>query len=120
MADDNIDFRFLGRQVQNLQGDVRDLRAGHLRLEGDVVGLRADMSRMQAESQAKFESLDLRLDNIEAEMRAGFKAVDERFKAVDAEFATVRAEFAGIQAQFKQMAETAATNLQIVLAAINK
>ena len=113
MVDDNIDFRFLGRQVQNLQGDVRDLRAGHLRLEGDVVGLRADMSRMQAETQAKFESLDHRLDNMEAEMRAGFKAIDEWFKGVDA-------QFAGIQAQFQQMAETAATNLQIMLAAINK
>ena len=95
MADDNIDFRFLGRQVQNLQGDVRDLRAGHLRLEGDVVGLRADLSRMQGE----MESLDDRLQRLEQEVRVGFKAVDDRLK---------------------QMAETAATDLEVVLAAIDK
>ena len=82
------------------------------------------MSRMQAESQAKFESLDLRLDNIEAEMRAGFKAVDERFKAVEERFKAIDARFDGLEksldARFKQMADTAVTNLQIVLAAINK
>ena len=99
MADDNIDFRFLGRQVQKLQGDVRelqgdvrDLRAGHLRLEGDVVGLRADLSRLEGAIDARFNALETRLEGFE--------------RSVDA--------------HFQQMAETAATNLQIMLKAIGK
>ncbi len=88
MADDNIDFRFLGQQVKNLQGDVRDLRAGHLRLESDVVGMRADISR-----------LDERMDRLEQKVDTGFRANDARFD---------------------QMAQTAPTNLQVLLAAIAK
>ena len=97
MADDNIDFRFLGRQVQNLQGDVRDLRAGHLRLEGDVVGLRADLSRMQAVVEARLDGVEARIDRLEARF--------DRFESSN-------------DTRFEQMSQTAATNLHIVLEAI--
>ncbi|MEQ1694326.1 MAG: hypothetical protein ABL901_00660 [Hyphomicrobiaceae bacterium] len=99
MAEDSVDLKFLGHQVQNLQGDlrdlrsdVRDLRTKNLRLEGDVANLRTDID-------IRFESVDVRLERLETEVRAGFRAND---------------------LQFKQLAETAATNLQIVLAAIKK
>lgn len=97
MADDNVDFRFLGRQVQNLQGDVRDLRAGHLRLESDVAGLRADVSRLEG-----------RVERLEGEMRAGFEAVDACFNDLEA----------SLNIRFDQARQMTATNFQILLAAI--
>ena len=93
MADDNIDFRFVGRQVQKLQADVRDLRADHLRLEGDVAGLRADISRLE-EGQ----------DGLAHQVTALAQQVENHHQAN--------------QAQFRQMAQTDATNLELVLAAI--
>jgi chromosome segregation ATPase len=107
MADDNIDFRFLGRQVQSLQGDVRDLRAGHLRLESDVVGMRADISRVEGTLgsleqnvgglQHRFDGLERKMDRLEAKVDAHNEAN---------------------QVRFVQQAQTAATNLQLVLSAI--
>jgi hypothetical protein len=102
MADDSVDLRFLGRQVQTLQGDVRDLRSDHLRLVSDVAGLRADIARLQSESEMTGERvgrLDSRVAQLESEVRAGFKAVDARFD---------------------QVSQTMATNLQVILTAIGK
>lgn len=95
MADDNVDFRFLGQQVKNLQADVRDLRAGHLRLESDVVGMRADISRV-----------DERIDRVEQSLEGLDQKIDNHHWAN--------------QAQFVQMAQSAATNVQLLLAAIGK
>ena len=91
MADDNVDFRFLGQQVKNLQADVRDLRAGHLRLESDVVGMRAEISR-----------IDGHLDRLEDGLSTLTQTVDNHHQVN--------------QAQFAQMAQTDATNLQLILA----
>jgi outer membrane murein-binding lipoprotein Lpp len=101
MADDNIDFRFLGRQVQNLQGDVRDLRAGHLRLESDVVGMRADISRIEG----ALGSVELKVDGLERKVARLDEKVDAHNQAN--------------QVQFAQLAQTASTNLQLVLSAIS-
>lgn len=106
MADDNIVLHFLGKQVQTLQGDVREPRAGYLRLDSDVVELRADLARIGTEmsaglerSEDRFEHMETRLAAIEAEMRAGFRGVD---------------------AKFDQVNQTMATNRQIILAAIGR
>lgn len=106
MADDNVDLRFLGRQVLTLQVNVHELRAANLRLDGDVVGLRAEI-------ETKHEATDGRLDRIEQQVRSGFQAVDLRFAAVDA---TLRS----IDARFEQVNQTMATNRQVILAAIGK
>ncbi len=97
MAADNIDLAFLGQQVQKLHGDmrdlrtdVRDMRSKQLRLEGHVASLRTSM-------ELGLEVVSDRIDNLESETRRGFAAVD---------------------VQFQQMAQTAATNLEIVLAAV--
>ena len=112
MADDNVDFRFLGQQVKNLQAEVRDLRAGHLRLESDVVGLRSDLSR------------------IEQQLADLAEKVEANHVTTQAQFALVRAEFTALvfrldekidnhhradQAQITQMSQTNATMLQIVI-----
>lgn len=99
MVDENVDLRFLGRQVQNLQGDVRDLRADHLRLESDVAGLRADLARSQSDTKAGFEILHDRVARLEVEMRSEIRAL-------------------GVQ--IEQVNQTMATNLQVILAAIGK
>ena len=104
MADDSVDLKFLGRQVQVLQGDVRELRASENRRDAEVAAVRADLVRMQAENHAKFEQVDDRVERLETRVEAGFAAVEAKFAAVDA--------------RFQQASETAATNLQIVLSAI--
>ncbi len=71
MADDNVDWRFLGRQVQILQGDVRDLRSNYLHLEGEIAGVKAELARMQADNGARFEQVENRLGRIEGEVQAG-------------------------------------------------
>lgn len=111
MADDSVDLKFLGRQVQVLQGDVRDLRASETRRDAEVAAVRADLARMQAENHAKFEQVDDRFDRLEAR-------VDRLENRVQAGFAAVEAKFAAVDARFQQASETAATNLQIVLSAI--
>ena len=88
MADDNIDFRFLGRQVQILQGDVRDLRSSYLHLEGEIAGVKAELARMQADNGARFEQVENRLGRIEGEVQAGFKAMDARFSEAQQSMAT--------------------------------
>lgn len=97
MADENADLCFLGRQAQTLQGDVRDLRADHLRLDSEVAALRADISRLQADEDRKFDVLTDRVAGLEAEVRAGFSTVE---------------------AKINQVNQTMATNLQVILAAI--
>lgn len=105
MADKNsVDFRFLGKQVQNLLVEVRDLRADvrdslskQLRLEGDVAALRTSMDVGLASIHDRIERLEGRAERLESETRAGFKAID---------------------AGFYEMNQTMTTNLQVVLAAI--
>lgn len=88
MADDNVDWRFLGRQVQILQGDVRDLRSNYLHLEGEIAGVKAELARMQADNGARFEQVENRLGRIEGEVQAGFKAMDARFGEAQQAMAT--------------------------------
>ena len=106
MTDDAVDLRFLGQQVQKLQVDVRDLRTDlrdlrskQLRLEGDVASLRTSMEVAFESFGDRFERLEGRMDRLETVVKNGFAANDARFE---------------------QMAQTAATNLQIVLAAVKK
>jgi outer membrane murein-binding lipoprotein Lpp len=115
MADDNIDFRLLGRQVQNLQGDVRDLRAGHLRLESDVVGMRADISRIEG----ALGSVELKVDGLERKVDGLELKVDGLERKVARLDEKVDAHNQANQMQFAQLAQTASTNLQLVLSAIS-
>ena len=113
MADDNIDLRFLGQQVQALRGDVRELRAGEARRDVAVAAIRTDLAQMHAENNTKFEQISSK-----------FEQIDDRFGRL--EFRVDRLEqkvdngFASVNLRFQQMAETMATNHQVVLAAIKK
>ena len=98
MVDENVDLRFLGAQVQGLQGnvrdlqvDVRDLRASEMRRDAEVAGLRADVARIEGVMHAKFEQIGDRFDRLEK----------------------------SIAIRFEQAHQTMATNLQIVLTAIS-
>ena len=120
MADDNIDLRFPGQQVQALQGDVRELRAGEARRDVAVAAIRTDLAQMHAENNTKFEQINNKFDQISSK----FEHIDNRFGRL--EFRVDRLEqkvdngFASVDLRFQQMAETMATNLQVVLAAIKK
>lgn len=85
-----IDFNFLGELIKRLQADLRQVRTEQLRQEVDITSLRAEMA-------------------------AGFASVDARFAAVDARFAALEQS---LDARFDQVHATMATNLAVVLAAI--
>jgi hypothetical protein len=68
--------------------------------------MRADISSIRATMDAKFESVDERFDRVETEVR------DLRSE--------VRTGFAAVDARFLRMEQTMATNLDIMLTAINK
>ena len=111
MADDNVDWRFLGRQVQNLQVEVRDLKAGQLRHDSDVASTRsevarlhAELTRFQADVAVKFEQIDVRFDRLEADVRELKTQLSNLEHSLDARFA--------------RAAETTAANFQILLEAI--
>ena len=97
MTDDTVDLRFLGRQVQILQVDVKDIRASEMRRDAEVAALRADLARMEADTHAKFEQVDDRFDRLETRLDRIERSIDARFE---------------------QAHKTMATNLQVVLAAI--
>jgi hypothetical protein len=98
MADDKVDLQFLGRQVQILQVDMKDLRATEMRRDAEVAAVRADLARLEAHVDAKFEQIDDRFDRLERRVELGFAAVD---------------------AKFDQVYQTMADNLKLVLAAIS-
>ena len=75
MADENLDFNFLGEQIKRLQSDVRDVKARMLLLENDQGELRQDFLRLER----KFDVLVERYDN-------RFDQVDDRFNQVDDRF----------------------------------
>jgi hypothetical protein len=106
MTDENVDWRFLGRQVQGLQSEVRSFRADQLRLESGVTAMRADIAQLRADTEGRFEHMGDRFDRLEAhvarlesEVRAGFRSVDARFD---------------------QMSQTMATNMQVLLSAMGR
>lgn len=80
---DNVEIRFLGEQVAQLQAQVRGIKA-------DVAQLRAEQLQMEADQAQLKIDLFNRIDNFEA--------------SVDVKFAQVQ--------------ETAATNLPVLLTAI--
>ena len=116
MVDENVDLRFLGAQVQGLQGnvrdlqvDVRDLRASEMRRDAEVAGLRADVARIEGVMHAKFEQIDDRFDRLERSIAVRFEQIDDRFNRLEQSIAI----------RFEQAHQTMATNLQLVLTAIS-
>lgn len=103
-ADDNVDFRFLGKQVQRLQADVRDLRSGHLHLEGEVAGMRADMSRLEE----RMDGVEVQLTGIKGEVTGLKGEVLSLSEKIDNHH---RAN----QAQLKQMSDSNSTILQVII-----
>ena len=141
MADDNIDFRFLGQQVRNLQTEMRDLRSTNLRLESDVVGIRADLSRLEQQVVDLAQKVDAnqlvvhqQLEQLRTEITALFRHLDQKLTALDQKLDSryaaldqkIDSRYAALdqkidnhhradQAQITQMSQTNATMLQIVI-----
>lgn len=94
---DGVDLTFLGVQIGHLQTDMRTVKA-------DILQIRADQARQDVELADVREEL--------AEFRAEVRAEFVQFRA------EVNARFASVDAQFDQMRQTTATNMAVVLGAI--
>ena len=114
--ENNVDLRFLGHQIQILQRDVRELKAAHIRLDGDVASLRSQVAHVQVEL---------------SEVKVDLAGVKEDLAGVKVDLAGVKDDLQGLRthvtnferyvdSRFDQMAQTMATNTQILLAAIRK
>ena len=112
MADENVDFRFLGQQVKNLQTQMRDLRSAGLRLESDVVGIRADISRLD-EQVAELTQL---VESQHVDNQAQFAQVAQRIQQLDQK---IDNHHQADQAQIKQMSDTNSTILQVIVTKLN-
>jgi tetrahydromethanopterin S-methyltransferase subunit G len=94
------DFRFIGERLDRLQAEMRDTRAEmrELRtLKSEIPDLVARVARLEASTAARFEAVNDRFDRLEARMEVRSTVVD---------------------LEFKQVHQTMATNLAIVLEAI--
>jgi hypothetical protein len=101
MSDDKISLEFPGEQMFRMQADLRGVRAEQVKMEGEQASIRADVAGMRTDVRsldAKVGSLDAKIDRVDAK-------VDNLGRSMDA--------------GFDQVNETAATNLDIVLKAID-
>jgi peptidoglycan hydrolase CwlO-like protein len=101
MSDDKVSLEFLGEQMRRMQLDLRGIRTDHMRLEEHVRGLDGKIDAVDAKVDrvdAKVDRVDARVDRVERKLDGFIASVDERFE---------------------QANRTAATNLDIVLKAID-
>ena len=88
---DNVDPTFLGEQIARLQADMRTVKSDLLQVRTDQARLDGEMSDVRQELTAFRMSVEARFDGLE-------RSIDFRLEQVN---------------------RTAATNLEIVLAAID-
>ena len=74
---DNVDLRFLGEQIRQMQSDLRQVRSDQLRVESEQVQMQDRLARVEA----KVDALETKVEN-------GFRAVDARFDQVFQTLAT--------------------------------
>jgi hypothetical protein len=106
-----VTLAFLGEQIVKMQVDIRAIQGDIRRLDGEVGFIKQKLTLIEAE-QVEIRDLvhlavgefTVRMSRMERRMD-GMDARQDRFEAY-------------VDAKFAQMAETAATNTQILLAAI--
>src|SRR4051794_29520859 len=90
---ENIDLHFLGEKMQQMQSDLRQVRAEQLRQQGEQIHVQDRLSRVEE----KVDRLDAKVDHLDAKVENGLKAVNARID---------------------QVSEMLATNTQVLLEAI--
>jgi hypothetical protein len=97
MAEEPVDFRFLGEQIKRLQGDVRvlkidgaQMRADLSRLEGEVAGIKADITRVEMRMDAFAERVDDRFDQMIELMKSSFRSLDAKIDRIDAKLGALK------------------------------
>jgi peptidoglycan hydrolase CwlO-like protein len=101
MSDDKISLDFLGEQMLRVQADLRGVRAEQVKMESEQASIRADMRNVEA----KVDRVDAKVDRVDAKVDRVDAKVDNLARSMEA--------------QFEQVNRTAATNLDIVLKALD-
>jgi hypothetical protein len=94
MSDGKISLQFLGEQMLRMQADFRGVRSEQLKLESEQATMQADIAGLRSDVSridAKVDNLAIRVDNLTTSM----------------------------DAQFSQVHQTMATNLEIMLNALD-
>ncbi|MGH6923110.1 MAG: hypothetical protein ACRED5_05005 [Propylenella sp.] len=108
MSDEKISREFLGEQMVRMRADIRDVRAEQGRLKSEQISMRADLSGVQTELvgvKTELAGLQTGLADLRVEVKGIDRKIDNLAASVDA--------------RFDQVHETMATNLNIVLKAID-
>jgi hypothetical protein len=101
MSDEKVSLEFLGEQMVRMRADIRDVRAEQGRLKSEQISMRADISGVQTGlTGVQAELVDLRGD---------VRRIDVKIENLAA----------SVDARFDQVHATMATNLDIVLKAID-
>jgi predicted nucleic acid-binding Zn-ribbon protein len=109
------DLRLLGERIERIQAELRDLRGvraeiAQLRAElrGEIADVRGDLSELRGDVRTEIAGVRNEMAEMRSEARRFEVSVAERFDQLYAE----------IDGRFDQIREMMATNLQIVLTAI--
>jgi|SRR4051812_22535244 hypothetical protein len=94
MSDRKINLEFLGEQMLRVQADLRGVRSEQVKLESEQATMQAEMSAMRGD----IGGVDTKVERVDAKI--------DRFSA-------------SVDARFDQVNQTMATNLDIVLKAID-
>jgi peptidoglycan hydrolase CwlO-like protein len=107
MSDDKISLDFLGEQMLRMQADLRGVRSEQVKMESEQASIRADVRNLDIKIDrvdAKVHRVDAKVDRVNANVVSLDEKVENLGRSMDARFAQVN--------------ETAASNLDIVLKAI--
>jgi uncharacterized protein YlxW (UPF0749 family) len=111
MSDEKINLDFLGEQMLRMQADMRGVRSEQVKLESEQTSLRADFRRLET----KVDGLDAKVDGLDAKVDRLDAKVDRLDATMNLRLTNLEAS---MDARFDQVNQTAATNLAVVLNAI--
>jgi len=106
MSDEKISLEFLGEQMQRMQTDLRSVRSEQGRQEGELQSLGTKIDAVDA----KVDAVDAKLDHVDVKLEGKIDRVETKLD----NFA------ASVGARFDQVHQTMATNLEVVLKAIDE
>jgi chromosome segregation ATPase len=128
----DVTLEFLGEQMKSMQADIRriDRDVGMIkdklvRVEAEQVELRQTLYNVTGEFNVRMINLERRFETLEQRfetLEQRFEMLEQRFEKLVGDVGELKQDIgrfeASVNERFRQMAETSATNLQVVLAAI--
>jgi hypothetical protein len=84
MSDGKVSLDFLGEQMLRMQADLRGVRSEQVKLESEQANMQAEMAGMRVD----VASIDTKVDRVETKLDNFAASVDARFDQVNRTMAT--------------------------------